>query len=52
MLPPGAEVWALDADAIIVRPGPRLVEGVAAIAAILHPERAGRRPPGAARRIA
>ena len=35
MLPPGAEVWALDADAIIVRPGPRLVEGVAAIAAIL-----------------
>ena len=36
--------WALDADAI-VRPGPRLVEGVAAIAAILHPERAGRRPP-------
>ena len=27
LLPPGAEVWALDADAIIVRPGPRLVEG-------------------------
>jgi iron complex transport system substrate-binding protein len=34
---PGAQVWALDADGLIVRPGPRLVDGVEAIAAILHP---------------
>lgn len=34
---PDAEVWAIDADGLVVRPGPRLVEGVAAIAAILHP---------------
>jgi iron complex transport system substrate-binding protein len=52
VLPPGAEVWAVDADAIIVRPGPRLVEGVAAIAAVLHPDRAGPPSPDAARRIA
>ncbi len=30
-------VWAIDADGIVVRPGPRLVDGVEAIAAILHP---------------
>ena len=35
---PGAPVWAIDADGIVVRPGPRLVDGVEAIAAILHPE--------------
>ncbi|MDY7086848.1 MAG: ABC transporter substrate-binding protein [Actinomycetota bacterium] len=35
---PDAEVWALDADGLIVRPGPRLVDGVEAIAAILHPD--------------
>ena len=34
---PHAQVWALDADGLIVRPGPRLVDGVEAIAAILHP---------------
>jgi iron complex transport system substrate-binding protein len=34
---PGTPVWALDADGIVVRPGPRLVNGVEAIAAILHP---------------
>jgi iron complex transport system substrate-binding protein len=33
---PGRPVWALDADALIVRPGPRLVDGVETIAAILH----------------
>ncbi|MBL7259120.1 ABC transporter substrate-binding protein [Paractinoplanes lichenicola] len=38
---PGAQVWALDADGLIVRPGPRLVDGVEAIAAILHPEAFG-----------
>jgi iron complex transport system substrate-binding protein len=35
---PGLPVWAIDADGLVVRPGPRLVDGVAAIAAILHPE--------------
>jgi iron complex transport system substrate-binding protein len=34
---PGAQVWAIDADGIVVRPGPRLVDGVEALAAILHP---------------
>ena len=35
---PGVPVWAIDADGIVVRPGPRLVDGVEAIAAILHPD--------------
>jgi iron complex transport system substrate-binding protein len=34
---PAVPVWAIDADALVVRPGPRLVDGVEAIAAILHP---------------
>jgi iron complex transport system substrate-binding protein len=34
---PGVPVWAIDADGVVVRPGPRLVDGVAAIASILHP---------------
>lgn len=33
---PDAQVWAIDADAVIVRPGPRLVDGVEALAAALH----------------
>ena len=33
---PGTQVWAIDADGIVVRPGPRLVDGVEALAAILH----------------
>ncbi|MDE3007635.1 MAG: ABC transporter substrate-binding protein [Acidobacteriota bacterium] len=35
-LPEKCEVWAVDADAVMVRPGPRLVEGVEAIAELLH----------------
>ena len=34
---PGARVWAIDGDGLIVRPGPRLVDGVEALATILHP---------------
>ncbi|SDG99889.1 ABC transporter substrate-binding protein [Klenkia brasiliensis] len=34
---PGRPVWAIDADGLVVRPGPRLVEGVEAVAAVLHP---------------
>ncbi len=36
-LPATADVWAVDADALFVRPGPRLVEGVETLAAIAHP---------------
>ena len=35
---PDAEVWAIDGNAVVVRPGPRLVEGVEAIASVLHPD--------------
>jgi iron complex transport system substrate-binding protein len=41
---PGLPVWAIDADGIVVRPGPRLIDGVEAIASILHPSVL---PPGA-----
>ena len=41
---PGIEVWAIDADGIVVRPGPRLVDGVEAIASILHPGVVAARP--------
>lgn len=34
-LPPRAAVWAVDGDAHVVRPGPRLVDGVEALAALL-----------------
>ncbi|WP_420450980.1 ABC transporter substrate-binding protein [Ilumatobacter sp.] len=37
LLPGRAEVWAIDADGLVVRPGPRLVEGVEALATVLHP---------------
>jgi iron complex transport system substrate-binding protein len=43
---PNAAVWAIDADGLVVRPGPRLVDGVEAIAAILHPDRVPARPAG------
>jgi len=34
---PGCPIWAIDADGLVVRPGPRLVDGTEAIASILHP---------------
>ncbi len=37
LLPAGVPVCVLDADAVVVRPGPRLVDGVEALAAVLHP---------------
>jgi iron complex transport system substrate-binding protein len=40
-LPPTAAVWAVDADAHFVRPGPRLIDGAETIAHILHPQRVG-----------
>jgi iron complex transport system substrate-binding protein len=48
---PGAQVWAIDGDALVVRPGPRLVDGVEAIAAILHPGRVPGAKPGTIQRI-
>ncbi|HEY5009910.1 MAG TPA: ABC transporter substrate-binding protein, partial [Acidimicrobiales bacterium] len=36
LLPESAEVWAIDADAVMVRPGPRLVDGVEALATMIH----------------
>lgn len=35
-VPARAAVWALDANAVVVRPGPRVVEGVETLAALLH----------------
>jgi iron complex transport system substrate-binding protein len=41
---PGVPVWAIDADGIVVRPGPRLIDGVEALASILHPDAVPARP--------
>jgi iron complex transport system substrate-binding protein len=49
---PGVPVWALDGDGLVVRPGPRLVDGVEAIAGILHPGAVPTPPPTAAVRVA
>jgi iron complex transport system substrate-binding protein len=51
-LPPGVPVWAVDANASFARPGPRLVDGVEALAAILHPDAAGPPDPALASRVA
>ncbi len=48
-LPPGAQVWAIDADAFMVRPGPRVVEGVEVLATIFHPDSVGKPDPSKAR---
>ncbi|HEY2442376.1 MAG TPA: ABC transporter substrate-binding protein [Streptosporangiaceae bacterium] len=48
---PGLPVWAIDADAIIVRPGPRVVDGVEALAAILHPAAVPAAPPHTVHRV-
>ena len=51
LVPPDAEVWAIDADAVVVRPGPRVVDGVEVMASILHPDRCGAPPSELARRV-
>jgi len=48
---PGIPVWAIDADGIVVRPGPRLVDGVEAIAALLHPQAVPAAPPRTVSRV-
>ncbi len=52
VLPRGIPVWAVDANASFARPGPRLVDGIEALAAIVHPEAVGDPDPAMARRIA
>lgn len=47
--PKGVPVWAIDADWVVVRPGPRLVDGVEALAGILYPDVMPPRPELAAR---
>ena len=44
VLPSDVAVWAADADAAFVRPGPRLVNGIEALASIAHPEVVPPRP--------
>jgi iron complex transport system substrate-binding protein len=51
VLPADTPIWAVDANASFARPGPRLVDGVQALAAILHPD-LGTPDPALARRIA
>jgi iron complex transport system substrate-binding protein len=50
-LPSTVELWAVDADAMFVRPGPRVVDGVETLAGIAHPDVLSI-PPGAATRVA
>lgn len=51
VLPAGIPVWAVDANASFARPGPRLVDGIEALAAIMHPGRCGVADPRIARRL-
>jgi iron complex transport system substrate-binding protein len=49
---PGVPVWALDGDGLVVRPGPRLIDGIATIAGILHPGAVPPPAPNTAARVA
>ena len=51
VLPDSVPVWAVDANASFARPGPRLVDGVEALAGILHPDRSEAPAGELARRI-
>lgn len=51
VLPDGIPVWAVDANASFARPGPRLVDGVEALAGIFHPSTAEAPKPSMARRL-
>lgn len=46
-----SQVWVVDADAYFSRPGPRVVDGVELLAAILHPDVAGEPDPARAVRL-
>ena len=47
----GRAVWAVDANAYVSRPGPRLVDGVELFARIFHPDRFGEPAAGQAVRV-
>lgn len=51
LLPAEVPVWAVDANASFARPGPRLVDGVEALAGILHGDALGGPPESMARRL-
>jgi iron complex transport system substrate-binding protein len=51
-VPAGVPLWAVDANASFARPGPRLVDGVEALAGIFHPAAAGEPDAALARRVA
>jgi iron complex transport system substrate-binding protein len=46
------EIWAVDATSYFSRPGPRLVDGVELLAAVLHPGTMAEPPAGRAERLA
>jgi len=46
------EIYALPADALFSRPGPRVVDGIELLASLLHPEAGAAAPPDGARAIA
>jgi iron complex transport system substrate-binding protein len=48
---PGVPVWAIDADGIVVRPGPRLIDGVEAFASVFHPGAVPAAAPAAVHRV-
>ncbi|MEO3936245.1 ABC transporter substrate-binding protein [Dermatophilaceae bacterium Soc4.6] len=48
---PDVPVWAVDANSCFARPGPRLVDGIEALAAILHPDQLGAPDAAVARRV-
>ena len=50
-LPDAAAVWAVDAGALVTRPGPRTVDGVEALAYALHPEAFDPPPAGRVARL-
>lgn len=48
---PAAQVWAVDAGALVTRPGPRVVDGVEALAWALHGGAVPAPPPGRVARV-
>lgn len=50
-LPRDVPVWAVDANASFARPGPRLVDGIEALAAMMHPDAVTPYDPEIAERI-
>jgi iron complex transport system substrate-binding protein len=47
----GKQVWAVDANAFLSRPGPRVIDGIRVLASILHPTLFGAPDVSAARRL-